>query len=434
MCAGRLEAPIVADAWIRYLESGTRNLESGIRASSFDLVVVGAGIVGLAVARELLGRYPRVRLALLEKEPAIGQHQTGHNSGVIHGGLYYQPGSLKARLCTRGRELMYAYCDEQGIPYRKVGKLVVALREEELPRLEELHRRGTANGVPGLEVIGAERLREMEPHAAGIRALFSPQTGIVDFGRVARSYARQVSERGGEIRLGSPVTSIARRQGRVLLKTNTDVVDTRALITCGGLHSDRLARMTGGEESPKIVPFRGDYYLLRPERHSLVRGNIYPVPDPAFPFLGVHFTPRMDGAVWLGPNAVLAFAREGYRRSDVNPTDLLEALTYPGFQALARKFWRTGLDEMVRDFSRTAFVRELQRYIPELRPDDVIPGPSGVRAQAVGADGSMADDFVFGSAPQVIHVRNAPSPAATSSLAIAEVIAERAAREFGLLG
>ncbi len=397
-----------------------------------DLVVVGAGIVGLATARELLIRYPRLRLVVLEKEPRIGEHQTGHNSGVIHSGLYYAPGSLKARLCTQGRDLLYAYCDEHGIPYRRVGKVVVALDESELPRLEELYRRGTANGVPGLELIGPERLRELEPHAAGIRAILSPITGIVDFGQVAQSYAQEVQARGGEIRLNHTVLALARRGGQVLLKTSQGALETRALITCAGLYSDRLARMTGAPEDPKIVPFRGDYYVLRPERRWLVKSNIYPVPDPSFPFLGVHFTPRMDGNVWLGPNAVLAFAREGYRRWDVNPADLLDALRYPGFQALARRYWRTGLEEMLRDYSKSAFVRALQRYVPELRPEDVLPGPSGVRAQALSRDGKLVDDFVLSSAEGVIHVRNAPSPAATSSLAIGKAIADMADERFGL--
>ena len=397
-----------------------------------DLAIVGGGILGLATAREILGRYPRLKLVVLEKEPEIGRHQTGHNSGVIHAGLYYAPGSLKAKLCAEGRDKLYAFLDEQGIPYRRVGKLVVALNEAELPRLEELHRRGTANGVPGLEVVGPERLREMEPHVAGVRAIFSPITGIVDYGQVAQAYARQVRERGGEIRTRCAVDAIARRGDRVLLRTTQGVVQTRALITCAGLHSDRLARMTGGEEDPKIVPFRGDYYILRPERRDLVRGNVYPVPDPSFPFLGVHFTPRMNGDVWLGPNAVLAFAREGYQRLDVNARDLAETLAYPGFQALALKYWRTGLDEMVRDFSRAAFVRELQRYVPALREDDVLPGPSGVRAQALNRDGSLVDDFVLSSAPGVIHVRNAPSPAATSSLAIGRMIADMAEQQLDL--
>jgi (S)-2-hydroxyglutarate dehydrogenase len=401
-------------------------------SSSFDLTIVGGGILGLATARELLGRHPRLRVAVLEKEPRLGEHQSGHNSGVIHSGLYYAPGSLKARLCAEGRDRMYAYCDEHGIPYQRCGKLVVALDESELPRLEDLYRRGIANGVPGLEMVGPDRLREIEPHSAGVKAIWSPVTGIVDFRRVVESYAEEVRQRGGEIRTEHEVTGIARRSGRVLLRTVHGILDTQYLVTCAGLQSDRIARLTGGDEDPKIVPFRGDYFTLHPDRRHLVKGMIYPVPDPAFPFLGVHFTLRMDGEVWLGPNAVLAFAREGYSRYHVNPADLLEALTYRGFRALARKYWRTGLGEMVRDYNKAAFVRELQRYMPELRHEDVLPGPSGVRAQALSGDGKMVDDFVISADEHVIHVRNAPSPAATSSLAIGRELADMADARFTL--
>ena len=401
-------------------------------STSFDLAIIGAGIVGLAAARELLGRHPRLRVAVLDKDSEIGQHQSGHNSGVIHAGLYYAPGSLKAKLCAEGRDRLYAFCDEQAIPYDRCGKLVVALNESELPRLQELYRRGTANGVPGLEMVGQERLRELEPYSEGVQGIFSPVTGIIDFRQVTAAYARQVRERGGEILLNHEVTAISRRQGRVLLRTTHGILDTRHLVTCAGLYSDRVAQMTGGDVDPKIVPFRGDYFMIRPERRHLVKGMIYPVPDPAFPFLGVHFTRRMDGEVWLGPNAVLAFAREGYRRLDVNPRDLAETLAYGGFRTLALKYWRTGLDEMVRDFVKTAFVRELRRYMPELRDEDVVSGPSGVRAQALDAEGKMVDDFAISSSEQVIHVRNAPSPAATSSLAIGRVIADMADERFSL--
>ena len=399
-----------------------------------DIAIIGGGIIGLAAARELVRRRPGARLVVLEKEPELGRHQTGHNSGVIHSGIYYAPGSLKAKTCVAGGAALTRYCDERGIPYERCGKVIVASYEAELGRLEELHRRGVANGVPGLEMIDRERLREMEPHVAGIRAILSPITGIVDFGQVVEAYARQVRERGGEIRTDAEVTAIARRDGWVLLRTAQGVVEAGALVTCGGLWSDRLARLTRGDEDPKIVPFRGDYYLLKPEKHELVKGNIYPVPDPAFPFLGVHFTPRMNGDIWLGPNAVLAFAREGYRRLDVNPRDLAETLAYPGFRALAARYWRTGLEEMARDFSRRAFVRALQRYVPELGEGDVLPGPAGVRAQALARDGTLVDDFAISATAGVIHVRNAPSPAATSSLAIGAMIADMAQERFGLAG
>ena len=392
-----------------------------------DLAIVGGGIVGLATAREILGRYPRLRLVVLEKEPVLGQHQSGHNSGVIHSGLYYAPGSLKARLCAEGRQRLYAFCDEQGIPYRRVGKVVVALDEAELPRLEELYRRGTANGVPGLEMIGRERLGEMEPHVAGLKAILSPITGIVDFGQVVQAYARQVRERNGEIRTACGVSAIARRGEWVLLRTTQGVVQTRALITCAGVYSDRLARMTGGEPDPRIVPFRGDYYILRPERQALVRGNVYPVPDPAFPFLGVHFTPRMSGEVWLGPNAVLAFAREGYHKTDVNVADLAETLTYPGFLRLARRYWRTGLGELWRSVSKAAFVRALQRLLPDIRAEHLEAAPAGVRAQAVARDGGLVDDFLIQEHGRVVNVLNAPSPAATASLAIGRQVVDRLA-------
>ena len=399
---------------------------------SYDVVLVGGGIVGLATARELLRRRPGQRLAVLEKEPEIGRHQTGHNSGVIHSGVYYAPGSLKARLCVEGMRATYAYCDEKGIPYEKCGKVIVATEESELPRLEELHRRGTANGVPGLEMIGPERLRELEPHAAGIKALYSPTTGIIDFSLVCQAYAQEVMSRGGTILTDHEVTAIEERSDRYYLTTPSGVIEARYVVSCAGLYADRVAKLTKAPHDPKIVPFRGDYYVLRPERRETVRGMIYPVPDPRFPFLGVHFTRRMDGEVWLGPNAVLAFAREGYRRTDLDPRDLVEALRFPGFQKLALKFWRTGWDEMYRDFSKAQFLKALQRYMPDLQMADLLPGPSGVRAQALSADGTLVDDFVVNHQGNTLHVRNAPSPAATSSLAIADMIADTIEKAFAL--
>ncbi len=398
----------------------------------YDLAIVGGGIVGLATAMELLARYPALRLAVLEKEARVGLHQTGHNSGVIHSGIYYAPGSLKARLCVAGKERLIRFCEEHGILYDLCGKVIVATDEEELPRLQTLYERGVANGVPGLELIGSERLREIEPHAAGIRALYSPTTGIVDFGAVARTYAEVVAARGGAILTGHEVTAIAREGGRYTLATPVGAVATRHLIACAGLQSDRVAGLSGVSPTPRIVPFRGDYYLLRPERSGLVNGMIYPVPDPRFPFLGVHFTRRLNGDIWLGPNAVLAFAREGYGRFDLDPRDLAETLGYAGFQRLARTYWRMGAGELYRDYSKGAFLRALQRYMPELQGADMVPGPSGVRAQALAADGALVDDFVVDQAGDALHVRNAPSPAATSSLAIADLIADRAADAFAL--
>lgn len=401
---------------------------------SYDIAVIGAGILGLASARELLRCYPRLRLVVLDKEPTIGRHQSGHNSGVIHSGIYYATGSLKARLCVQGARELYTYCTEKGIPTDRCGKVIVAADESELPRLQELHRRGQANGVEGIELIGPDRLRELEPHCVGVQALWSPNTGIVEYERVTAAYADDVQAAGGELLLNRPVHRITRRPGEVTLHTPRGEVQASHVVACAGLYADRVARLTGGPREPRIVPFRGDYWQLRSNRRHLARNLIYPVPDPAFPFLGVHFTRRLgSGAVWLGPNAVLAFAREGYRRRDLHLGELAEALSYRGFQKLAVRYWRTGLAEMVRDYSKAGFLRSLQRYVPELALRDLLPGPSGVRAQALSADGQLVDDFVVNvQERQVVHIRNAPSPAATSSLAIARLIADAADEAFQL--
>lgn len=398
----------------------------------YDVAIVGGGIVGLATGRELLQRHPHLKIAILEKEDILAAHQTGHNSGVIHSGIYYKPGSLKAKLCTEGRRLLWDYCDSKGIEYRGVGKLIVATEERELPLLDDLYNRGLQNGIENLELVDAKGIEEREPYCRGIKAIFSPVTGIVDYGVVARSYGDDIRTMGGDIFTNREVRAIERRGDTVLLKTNADEYEARYVITCGGLQSDRLAKMTGGKSDPKIVPFRGDYLILKPEKRYLVKGNIYPVPDPSFPFLGVHFTPRMNGDIWLGPNAVLAFAREGYTFTTINPGDLLETLTYPGFIKLASKYFVTGMGEMYRDVLRGAYVKALQRYIPELTVDDTLPGPSGVRAQAMMSDGTQVDDFVFEGDEGTMHVRNAPSPAATSSLAIGKYISDDADRRFGL--
>jgi L-2-hydroxyglutarate oxidase LhgO len=398
----------------------------------YDIAVVGGGIVGLATGRELLVRHPHLKLVILEKEPQLATHQTGHNSGVIHSGIYYKPGSLKAKLCTEGRRMLWEYCDRKRIPYRGIGKLIVATEERELPLLDDLYQRGRQNGIEGLEIVDANGIREREPHCRGIKAIFSPVTGIVDYGIVARAYGDDVRAAGGEIYTGRHVRAISRAGATVLLQTNAGDYEASYVITCGGLQSDRLAKMTGGRSDPKIVPFRGDYLILKPEKRGLVRGNIYPVPDPNVPFLGVHFTPRMNGDIWLGPNAVLAFAREGYTFTTINPGDLLETLSYAGFIKLAGKYFTTGMGEMYRDLLRSAYVTALQRYIPDLTVDDTLPGPSGVRAQAMMSDGTQIDDFVFEGADGTMHVRNAPSPAATSSLAIGKYIADDADRRFGL--
>jgi len=389
-------------------------------------VIVGGGIIGLAAAREILTRRPGTSLAIVEKEPAVGEHQTGHNSGVIHSGIYYAPGSLKARLCTAGARLMYEFCESHGVPADRCGKLIVATGESELPALDELYRRGTANGVTGLEMAGPAGIRELEPHCTGIRAIWSPTTGIVDFSRVAQAMADDVEKLGGVIMTGRPVTGLTVNAESIAVRTGLGELTATRVLTCAGLHSDRVAGLSGAPGEPRIVPFRGDYWQLRPDRRHLARNLIYPVPDPKFPFLGVHFTRRIgDGAVWLGPNAVLALAREGYRRWHVQPGDLAQTLGYPGFRRMARRYWRTGLAEVYRDVSRRAFVAACQRFVPELGPGDVIPGPSGVRAQSVARDGRLVDDFSFNvQGKRLMHVRNAPSPAASSSLAIGELIAD----------
>ena len=398
------------------------------------MIVVGAGIVGLAAAMRILERHPRVRLLVVDKEREVGAHQTGHNSGVLHRGVYYAPGSLKAKLCVSGATSLSAFCESRGIPIRAVGKVIVALDESELPALIELHRRGVENGVPDLQLIGPERLAELEPHAVGVRALHSPHTGVVDFGAVARAYAEVIRQGGGELVLEREVVGVSSDEHQVRVETKAGSMTARHAIICAGLQSDRVAAMSDPAASRhlKIVPFRGDYLVLRPERRDLVRGLIYPVPDPRFPFLGVHFTVRHDGEVWAGPNAVLAFAREGYRRLDFSPRDLAETLTYRGFWRVAGRHWRVGAAEMWRDYVRSAFVAALRRYVPAVRDEDLLPGPSGVRAQAVAADGSLVDDFLVIRSGRALHVRNAPSPAATSSLAIGDLIASRAESELGL--
>ena len=396
-----------------------------------DLAVIGGGIVGLATSLQLLRRRPQLRLVVLEREPEVAMHQSGHNSGVVHAGLYYKPGSLKARLCRAGKAELEAYCAEHDIPLRRIGKVVVALDEGEVPRLHDLFERGTANGVQGLEEIGPERIKEIEPHAAGIRGLWSPETAIVDFKAVALAYAREVRGLGGTIETGRAVTAMEQRDSEVVLSTTQGPLVASHVVACAGLQADRVGAMTADPAPERIIPFRGDYYTLLPEARDLVRGLIYPVPDPRFPFLGVHFTRRIDGEVWAGPNAVLAFAMEGYRRRDISVRDLAGVLAYRGFIRLALRYWRTGLAEFWRDLSKRAFVGELRRYLPELRADQVTFGPSGVRAQGLDPDGTLVDDFRLGGSDRVLHVRNAPSPAATASLAIGGEVADRAAERFG---
>jgi len=393
---------------------------------SCDVAVIGGGILGLAIARELLKRRPDLRVVVLEREAQLAAHQTGHNSGVLHAGLYYTPGSLKARYCREGKAALERYATERGIPYQRCGKLVVALDESEIPALETLRERAEANEVPGLEVVGPERIAEIEPHVRAVKGLWSPGTGIIDYRQVALAYAEDVVAAGGSVHTSHEVIGLTATGTATTVMTRQGSIDARLVISCAGLWADVVARMTPGAGHERIVPFRGDYYTLTPDARSLVRGLIYPVPDPRFPFLGVHFTRRIDGEVWAGPNAVLAFARTGYRRRDIDPGDLVSTLTSRGFLRLAARFWKTGAAEMWRDWSKGAFLAELQRFIPDLRADQITFGPSGIRAQAVDLDGSMVDDFRFRGVDRVIHVVNAPSPAATSSLAIAADVAGRA--------
>ena len=382
------------------------------------VTVVGGGILGLATARLLARSGDQV--TVVEKETVLARHQTGHNSGVVHAGIYYAPGSLKARLCTRGRILLRDYCAERGVAYDECGKVVVATDEAELPRLDRLAERAERNGVPGLRRLDAAGLAEVEPHARGLAALHSPHTAIVDFAAVARAFASDIAAAGGEVRTAAPVTRVERR--RIHLASG-EVLESDRVVVCAGLQSDRLARASGEDPEPRIIPFRGEYYRLAPHRRRLVRGLIYPVPDPSLPFLGVHLTLRADGEVLLGPNAVLATAREGYRRTAVNWRDLYETLTWPGTRRMMRRHWRAGAGELYRSAHKRAFIAELRRYVPELRPEDALPAEAGVRAQAVDRDGSLVDDFRLGFTDDVVWVRNAPSPAATSSLAIAEELA-----------
>jgi (S)-2-hydroxyglutarate dehydrogenase len=388
--------------------------------------VVGAGILGLAVARRLAELEPDASVTVLEKEDEIATHQTGRNSGVVHAGIYYAPGSLKATLCRRGVELLRAYCDERRLALEQCGKLVVALDASELERLRELERRATANGVPELRRLEGDELREIEPHAAGIAGLYSPTTAITDYRAIARAFADDVRAAGGSIVLGAEVNAIAAGPASARVTTAADDFEFDLLVLCAGLQSDRVARLAGDEREPAIVPFRGEYYRLKPERENLVRGLLYPVPDPAYPFLGVHFTRRVRGGVSVGPNAVLALAREGYRRRDVQPRDLFETLASRGFRALARRHWRMGIHELRGSLSRRAFAAEAQRYVPDMSADDLVPAPAGVRAQALAPDGALVDDFRIHRVGCVTAVRNAPSPGATSSMAIAEHIAAEA--------
>jgi len=400
--------------------------------SRYNVIIVGGGAVGLGVALEITRRFPRQKLLLVEKENKVARHQSGHNSGVIHSGVYYKPGSLKARLCVAGAAAMVEFCREHAIPHNVCGKVIVATGEDELPRLQELRKRGEANGLTGLRLIGPEELRELEPHASGLQALFVPSTGVTDYALVCEKYAQLILANGGTVRTSVAVTRIRRSAQDIVVETSTGAFATSSVINCAGLYSDRIARMAGDDPGIMIVPFRGEYYDLTPERSSLVRALIYPVPDPRFPFLGVHFTRRITGRVDAGPNAVLALAREGYRHSDINARDLASSVFFQGFWRMAGKHWRNALGEWHRSLSKRAFVRALQRLLPEIRDSDLVRGGSGVRAQALKPDGALVDDFQFVPSGKVLHVLNVPSPAATASLMIGKTIIDTAASSLGL--
>lgn len=389
-----------------------------------DIAIVGGGIVGLATAWQIGNRYPNLRVTVLEKEASVGGHQTGHNSGVLHSGIYYKPGSLRAQNCRSGKAAMEAFCKEHGVPYDICGKVIVAVSENELPGLDRILERGRANGVR-CEMIDRGRLMELEPHTAGIKAIHVPEAGIVNYTAVTRKLAEILIARGGQVCVNWLVNRMHEEPDGVVIVSPAGEILARHVVTCGGLYSDRLSKMTGLPTPNRIVPFRGEYYDLTPSVRNLCRNLIYPVPDPNFPFLGVHFTRMIEGGVECGPNAVLAFAREGYRKLDINVGDLVETLTYGGFLKLASKYWRTGAGEMWRSWSKTAFVRALQRLIPEIKSDDLVAARTGVRAQAIAPDGLMIDDFLIEASGRFVNVLNAPSPAATSSLNVGKLIVER---------
>jgi len=396
-----------------------------------DVAVVGGGIVGLATAYQLTRARPGVGVVVLEKESEVGRHQTGHNSGVLHSGIYYKPGSLKALNCRRGKKLMEEFCAAEEIPFEICGKVIVAIDDHDLPALERIFERGQANGV-ACEIIGKERLAELEPHAAGVKAIHVPEAGIVDYKEVCRRLARRIEEAGGRILTDARVATIDRSGEKAVLTTaKGEQVEARQIVNCAGLQCDRVTAMGGVKPDAQIVPFRGEYFELKPEAEHLCKNLIYPVPDPAFPFLGVHFTRMIEGGVECGPNAVLAFGREAYRKTDFNLKDLRETLGYSGFRKLARKYWRTGLGEMWRSASKTAFVKALSRLVPEIKAEHLVPAPAGIRAQAVLPDGGMVDDFLIQEADRVVNVNNAPSPAATASLNVGATIVERLLPRLG---
>ncbi len=396
----------------------------------YDIIVIGAGIVGLATALKTLEKSPNLKVLILEKELEIAKHQTGNNSGVIHSGLYYKPGSLKATNCINGYYMMTEFCQTHEIPFELCGKIVVATSKEEIPLLNNLIERGKQNGLKNMKPLNAEELKEYEPHVAGVEGLFVPQTGIVDYTLVAKKYAELIVSKGGEIKLGEKITDIRTESKQSTVVTNKTSYTTTLVVNCAGLYSDKVAKFTQQKLDVKIIPFRGEYYKLTKEKEGLVRNLIYPVPDPNFPFLGVHFTRMAKGGVEAGPNAVLAFKREGYKMSDINIPELAESLAWPGFQKVAMKYWKTGFGEMYRSFSKVAFTKALQKLMPEIQAKDLAPGGAGVRAQACDRNGGLIDDFLILENEYAINVCNAPSPAATSSLSIGNTVSDLILKHF----
>lgn len=396
----------------------------------YDIIVIGAGIVGLATALKIKTKKPALRLLLIDKENKLAAHQTGHNSGVIHSGLYYKPGSLKATNCINGYHQLVSFCEENDIEYDLCGKIVVATSKEEIPLMHNLYKRGEQNGLTDLKLLNVEELKEYEPHVNGLEGIFVPQTGIVDYKKVAAKYAEIIKQKGGEIHLNEKVLSIKTEATASTVVTDKSSYTTKLVVNCAGLYSDRVARFTHQKINVKIIPFRGEYYKLNEDKEHLVKNLIYPVPDPNFPFLGVHFTRMMEGGVEAGPNAVLAFKREGYKKSDINLAELSESLAWPGFQKVAMKYWKTGMGEMYRSFSKAAFTKALQKLLPDIREEDLQPGGAGVRAQACDRNGGLIDDFLILENEYAVNVCNAPSPAATSSLSIGDTVSELAIKRF----
>ena len=395
-----------------------------------DIIIIGGGIVGLATALQLKNKKPQLRLTIIDKENDLATHQTGHNSGVIHSGLYYKPGSLKAKNCIKGYRMLLDFCEREGVPYERCGKVVVATNAGEIPFLKKLAERGKQNGLENIKNLGADELKAYEPHVHGVGGLFVPQTGIVNYKQVAAKYAEKVKARDGEIRTGEKVVAINKTTHGPEIVTDKRSYHTALVVNCAGLYSDKIARLVKERLDLKIIPFRGEYYKLKKEKEYLVKNLIYPVPDPAFPFLGVHFTRMISGGIEAGPNAVLAFSREGYKKSDVKFGELAETLAWPGFQKVAVKYWQTGMGEFYRSFSKAAFTKALQKLLPEIQKEDLVPGGAGVRAQACDRNGGLLDDFLILEDDNAINVCNAPSPAATSSLAIGDTVSDLVLKRF----